>query len=79
MSLCYVHTYLNIVGVSFTCSNWVERNSIDYIVTDQNIDISGTHCCHMLPVELWGPSCKTSSLFVDRKYQMELSAGWTQY
>jgi hypothetical protein len=27
------------------------------------------YLCHMLPIELWKTGCKSSSLFVDRKYE----------
>jgi hypothetical protein len=38
-----------------------------YTVTDWNIAFCW-YPCHMLPVELCEPSCKSSSLPVDRKY-----------
>jgi hypothetical protein len=51
-----LHRLENFCYIHFLCSHWQKYSFCWYP-------------CHMLPVELWEPSCKSSSLPVDRKYQ----------
>ena len=71
----------DILYLSSTCSIWAGKlHWLDTFllytkkctVNDQNITFFW-YPCHMLPVELWKPNCKSSSLPVDRKYQKEQS------
>jgi hypothetical protein len=45
------------------CTNWI---IFCYILSLTEIFSFIWYPCHMLPVELWEPSCKSSSLSVDR-------------
>ena len=47
-------------------SHYIQKDCKIY-VTDPNIALPGT--MSHVPVELWEPTCKSSSLPVDRKYQ----------
>ena len=56
--------------VLFEQANYIDWINFCYLytVTDQNI-VFFWYPFPMLPVELWEPKCKSSSLPVDRKYQ----------
>jgi hypothetical protein len=56
--------------VLFQQSNCIDWIHFCYLLSLTGIKDNFFWCpCHMLPVELWEPSCKSSSLPVDRKYQ----------
>jgi hypothetical protein len=54
--------------LAFELSNCIDCTHFCYLQSLRNNSFFW-YPCHMLPVELWEPSFKSSSLPVDRKYQ----------